>query len=84
MTSVEKLLAFLEQLDDHDDDQLAAILPLPPRVVRMAIAGASTRIPDDPDQLDEWALRAAQFCLSVRSDNAPSVELIGEGATVES
>lgn len=79
MDSTEKLIAFLEQLDERPDEELAAILPVPVSIGRMAIAAASARVPTDAHQLDEWALAAAQFCLGIRGDDAPAVELVGPG-----
>jgi hypothetical protein len=74
MDSTEKLLAFLEQLEDRDDDELQQIAPVPPSIARMAIAAASSRVPNDAAALDEWAEQAARFCLSMRSD-AHALEL---------
>jgi hypothetical protein len=79
MTSTEKLLAFLEQLDERSDDELAEALPVPPAVARMAIGAASMRVPNDHEQLDQWALQAAHFCLQMRSDDAPVFELAAAG-----
>lgn len=79
MDSTEKLIAFLEQLDERPDSELAQILPVPVSIARMAIAAASARVPTDATQLDEWALAAAQFCLGIRGDDAPPVELVGAG-----
>jgi hypothetical protein len=75
VNSTEKLLLFLEQLDERPDSELAQIVPVPPSIARMAIAAASGRVPQDAAQLDEWALQAAQFCLAARSDSAQAYEL---------
>lgn len=78
MDSTEKLIAFLEELDERPDEELAAILPVPVSIGRMAIAAASARVPTDAAQLDEWALAAAQFCLGIRGDDAPAVTLVAD------
>jgi hypothetical protein len=82
MNSPEKLIAFLEQLDDCEDAELSQILPVPPNWARMGIAAASNRVPDDAEQLDAWALSAAQFCLSMRSDSAQAYTLSEHDETV--
>jgi hypothetical protein len=82
VNSTEKLLLFLEQLDERPDSELAQIVPVPPSIARMAIAAASGRVPHDHEQLDEWALQAAQFCLAARSDSAQAYQLTPLATTV--
>jgi hypothetical protein len=81
-TSTEKILRFVEELQDKTDDELATLAPLPVGLMRMAMGAASMRIPNDPALLDEYALGAAQFVLSMRSDDAEPVELLVAGDVV--
>jgi hypothetical protein len=77
MTSVEKLLRYLEDMQDIDDAELAEAMPwAPPGAVRIAMAKAAGKIPDDPALLDAWALQAAIFCLNIRSDQAEPFTLV--------
>lgn len=82
MNSTDKIRDFLETLAEQEDHEITQALPLPPSVLRMGIAAMHARVPNDPEQIDEWALAAANFCLSMRSDNAPAVALQPAGVTV--
>lgn len=83
MDSTEKLLAFIEQLEDRDDAELQQIAPVPPSIARMALAAASSRVPSDAGMLDDWAEQAARFCLSMRSDDALALDVIAPSIFTE-
>lgn len=72
-TSVEKVNGALDHLAEADLSGLgvnmvmAATLRATLPLVRQGF------IPDDPAQLDELLAGCAQFCLGLRSDDAPAV-----------
>lgn len=83
-TSTEKVLDFIEQLSDQPDADLEQFIPgLPVMMIRPLLAGAASRVPQDPDELDAWALRAVTFLLGMRSDDAEPVELMSAGDLAE-
>lgn len=70
MKSPEKVLLFLEEMQSCTDVEIAEAIPLPvpPTMIRAALAGVAGQISDDAGELDEWLTRLGEFCLSLRSD----------------
>lgn len=70
MRSPEKVLKFLEELQDFTDAEIAEAIPLPisPALLRAGLAGVAGQVPQDPDELDGWLMKLSEFCLSLRSD----------------
>jgi len=72
MTSPEKVLEFLDELQTISDQEIAEAIPvaIPVPLLRLALAGMSSQVPEDPDELDGLLTQIGEFCLSLRSDTA--------------
>jgi hypothetical protein len=70
MKSTEKVMAMLEVLQDQEDEEIAAALPIavPPPMLRGALVMVAAQLPDTPDELDAFLTNVGEFCLSMRSD----------------
>lgn len=71
MKSTEKVAAMLELLQDEEDQELAAAIPLPIGVptLRMGLMAVAEKLPRDPAELDTFLSQVGDFCLSMRSDD---------------
>lgn len=70
MRSPEKVLLFLERLQEFSDPEIeeALGLPIPATLLRMALAAVVPQVPGDHVELDELLDRLGEFALSLRSD----------------
>lgn len=74
MTSIEKLYAAIERLENAEDDDVTGAIGVPPSLVQAALPFVFDKIPTDAAELDEFLTQVGDFCHALRSDNyAPIV-----------
>lgn len=70
MNSQTKILLFLEQIQDLDDQELADAIPMASaRIVRGTLAAVARAVPDDAALLDRLLEQGAEIMLAMRGDD---------------